>query len=98
LAYTDIGDAVSSYVIGYFMRFSCTDRALSLDTCWIQIYLHPTTRGRSIKKRVYMALIFPVRMLTDQLASYKVGTELTTDRRVGVSVPDRVPTNKVTAS
>jgi hypothetical protein len=27
----------------------------------------------------------------------KVGTGLTTDRWVGVSVPDRVPTNKVTA-
>jgi hypothetical protein len=46
----DIDAAVWSYVIGYFMRFTCFDRALSLDTCWMQIDLHPTTSGWSIKK------------------------------------------------
>jgi hypothetical protein len=34
---TSIDGAVSSDVIGYFFQaITCFDRALSLDTCWIQ--------------------------------------------------------------
>jgi hypothetical protein len=60
-----IDGAVSSDVIGYFQVITCFDRALSLDTCWIQQALWEKIVSTPCRERVN----WEYRLATGSLAS-----------------------------